>query len=299
MSIDRKAHMAALGANIIFAGNFTAIKLISPDFIKPFALNVVRVIVSVLLFWGLYLMKPSSAGIKKKDVGKFLICGATGVAINQMFFVKGMSLTTSIHGALLMLATPIFISFIAMWLLREQMNKLKIAGLGLGISGAAILISMREVTGSGSNILLGDTFVLINAISYAFYMVLVRPLMAEYSPIHALRWTFTFGAFMILPFGWNEFSTVNWQMFTLNAWIALTFIVIGATFFAYLLTVYSINKIGASTTGAYIYTQPVFATIIAVFVAGETITLYKILAGILILSGVLLVNKKQVTEEVN
>ncbi len=252
--------------------------------------------VSVFMFWCLYLLKPSQPGIKRKDIGRFIVCGVTGVAINQMLFVKGISLTTSIHGALLMLATPIFISFIALWLLREKLSKWKLAGLLLGVSGAVILISMREQTGSGSNILLGDALVVGNAICYAFYMVLVRPLMKEYSPIHALRWTFTIGAFVILPFGWTEFTQVEWAHLPLQVWAIMAFVVIGSTFFAYLFTIYSINVIGASTTGAYIYTQPFFATVIAVFVAGETITFYKVFAGILILCGVLLVNKKPTLE---
>jgi drug/metabolite transporter (DMT)-like permease len=54
--------------------------------------------------------------------------------------------------------------------------------------------------------------------------------------------------------------------------------------------------LGASVTGAYIYTQPIFAGIIAVFVMHEKLTLQKILAAVLIVSGVLLVNRRSVNQ---
>lgn len=295
-----KAHLAALAANIIFAANFTFVKIITPGFIGAYGLNVARVAVSVILFWSLYMMNPSTAGINRKYLGRFIICAATGVAINQMLFVKGLSLTTSIHAALLMLASPIFITLIAAWLLREKLEKYKVAGMLVGISGAAYLISIREDAGNASNPLLGDILVVINAISYAFYMVLVRPLMKQYTPVHVIRWVFTIGLFMILPIGWNEVAEVDWAALPTNVWASLAFVIIAGTFFAYLFTIYSITHNGASVTGNYIYTQPFFASGIAMIFLGETFTWPKAIAGLLILGGVLLVNQnKQKDQEPN
>lgn len=224
---------------------------------------------------------------------RFLLCGLTGVVINQLFFIKGVSLTTPIHSALLSLATPIFITIIAAWLLREGFTLLKFFGLLLGIGGAAILVLMKDSTHTGSNMFLGDIMVLVNAISYAFYLVLVRPLMKKYSGIQVLRWIFTLGALVILPFGMQQFLHTNWGVFDFSQWMALAFVAIGATFLAYLLNVYGINLLGASATGAYIYTQPVFAAIVAIVFTGEHFSIVKLMAAILIFTGVYLVNFKR------
>ena len=290
MNRNTKAHLSVLGANFIFGTNYAVVKYITPAYIQPFALNVVRVLVSITLFWSLYLMKPSKAGIKKKDIGRFVICGLTGVAINQIFFIKGLSLTTSIHSALLSLGTPIFITIIAIWLLKEGLNAMKTAGLVCGIGGAVMLIMIKDNSHTGSNMLLGDLLILINAISYAFYLVLVRPLMASYRPTHVMRWVFTVGALAILPFGWDQFIHKDWAAFHASHWVALSFVAVAATFLAYLLNVYGISIIGASATGAYIYTQPVFAAIVAIIFTGETFTLTKGIATLLIFAGVYLVN---------
>ena len=210
-------------------------------------------------------------------------------------FIKGLSLTTAIHSSLLSLGTPIFITIIAAWLLSERFTATKAAGLAFGIGGAALLVLMKDNSTSGSNILLGDIFVLINAISYAFYLVLVRPLMAKYSGTQVLRWVFTFGSLVIIPIGLPSLMQTNWAAFEPSHFLALGSVALGATFIAYMLTVYSISAIGSSATGAFIYTQPVFAAIIATAFAGEQFNLTKVIAASLIFTGVYLVNFKKGT----
>ncbi len=84
-----KAHLAVLLTNLFFAANYTFVKMISPSVIKPFGLNLLRVFISMVLFWLLWWLGKTPTRIQSKDIGRFILCGITGVAINQMFFVKG------------------------------------------------------------------------------------------------------------------------------------------------------------------------------------------------------------------
>ena len=293
MSRSYKAFGAALGANLIFGSSYTAVKYITPQYIHPFALNFVRVAVTLTLFWILFLLKPGRVKLERKDFPRFAICALTGIVINQLFFIKGVSLTTVIHSSLLPLGSPIFITIIAAFLLKEKFTFLKALGLSCGIGGATVLVLMKDSSGAvASNMVLGDILVLINAISYAFYLVLVRPLMAKYSGIQVLRWIFTIGAFGILPIGFPYMLEASWSSFELSHWLVLAYVAVFATFVAYLLTVKSIALIGSSATGAFIYTQPVFAAVFAMIFAGEYFTVYKLIAAVLIFTGVYLVNKK-------
>jgi len=174
-----------------------------------------------------------------------------------------------------------------------RLSLIKITGLVLGVCGAAVLIFLKDNIHAGPNMLMGDIFILINAISYAFYMVLVRPLMKQYSPVHVIRWIFTIGALILLPFGWQQFAATNWSGFDINHWLALTLVCVGATFLAYLFNMYGISVVGASATGSYIYIQPVFAATIAMIFLGEKLSVYKIVAALLIFTGVYFVNWKR------
>jgi drug/metabolite transporter (DMT)-like permease len=273
-----KAHFALLFTNIFFAVNYTAVKyLINHQLVKPFGLNLLRVGISAILLWALYIFKPVKSLIHKKDTGRFFLCALTGIAINQLLFIKGLSLTYSIHASLLMLTTPILITFIAAWVLKERLNNYKITGLVMGITGAVVLISARDNTGNGAQVLSGDLLIILNAISYTIYFVLVKPLMKEYDPITVIRLIFTMGFFMIIPFCWKEFTEIPWHLYTITSYTLLASIVFGGTFLAYLFNVYGIKILGASMAGTYIYSQPVFAAAIAIIFLGEELSLLQYL----------------------
>jgi drug/metabolite transporter (DMT)-like permease len=266
---------------------------------QPLGLNLIRVTITVSMLWLLWIFSKEKASINKKHIGRFIACSLTGVVINQILFIKGVSLTLSIHAALLTLVTPIFITIVAAWMGTEPLNRFKIAGLIAGIGGACLLVMERNHSGNASadQVFWGDVFIIINAISYTFYFVLVKPLMAAYKPIHVTRWVFTFGALFMLPIAFNSFSIIRWDEMHFIDYAATLFVAIGATFFAYLFNIYGIGKLGSSTTGAYIYTQPIFAAIIAIILLGEEMTYIKIIAAGLIAGGVYFVNKKTVSEK--
>lgn len=288
-----KAHLAVLSANLFFGLNFSAVQYITKKWVHPFGLNVIRVGVSSILLWLMLFFVSTKAAIRKEHIGRFILCSLTGVVINQALFIKGLSMTLSIHASLLILVTPIFITLVATWLGKEALTIFKIAGLLLGIGGAVLLALDKEHKHIEANdILWGDIFIIINAISYAFYFVLVKPLMEAYNPVHVIRWVFLFGLLFTIPIGWSEFSSIEWQTFTWKEIALVSFIVLGATFFAYLFNLYGIYHLGASVTGTYIYTQPVFAAIIAVLLLNETFGWQKIIAAVCIIGGVLLVSRK-------
>jgi drug/metabolite transporter (DMT)-like permease len=287
------AHTALVFTNLFFAINLTAVKhLTNLQLVKPFGLNVARIGVSMLLFWILCLLQPLKIKIDKADRMRLFLCAITGIAINQLFFIKGLSLTYPIHASLLLLTTPILIVFIAAWILKERLGLLKITGLALGISGALVLILAKENAGNGDDVVLGDLFIIINAISYTIYFIIVKPLMLKYNPIVILTWLFTIGFFLVLPFGLNEFIQIPWKQYDVIDLTSMGLVVISGTFLAYLFNLYGIKILGASVAGFYIYTQPVFAALIAILFLHEQLAMYKIIAAILIFSGVYLANKQ-------
>lgn len=295
MKSSLKAHLAVLGTNLFFAANFSFVKMISPALILPFGLNIYRVGVSLLLFWLVWVLGSTSARIQRQHWGRFLLCALTGVAINQMLFLKGLTLTSTVHASLLMLTTPLLITLFALWVLKEALTPYKALGLALGIGGSALLIASKESSSHAANYLLGDLLILVNAVSYSFYFILVKPLMQTYSPLHVIRWVFTLGFFMILPFGWTEATQAAFPAFHTEHLVAFGCVILTGTFLAYYFNAYGIQHLGAGTTGAYIYTQPVFAVLIATIVLGESLSVEKILAAALIFSGVYLVTVKRKT----
>lgn len=287
-------HAALLGTNIFFAINFTAVKyLINGGYMQAFGLNFIRMLVTVTMLWFIYLFKKNKFILDKNDWVRLLFCALTGIAINQLLFIKGLSLTYSIHASLLMLATPIMITLIAAVVLKEKITPLKLMGLLLGISGGALLITARENTGSGTDVIWGDILVVLNAVSYSVYFIIVKPLMKKHHPIDLMRILFTIGLTVATPFCWKEFAQIPWNQFTPLEFYVLILVTVGGTFCAYVFNVIGIKYLGPSVAGSYIYLQPFFATAIAMFVLGETLNAYKIFAAVLIFAGVFMANKSR------
>jgi drug/metabolite transporter (DMT)-like permease len=203
-----------------------------------------------------------------------------------MLFVKGLTITSTLHAALLMLTTPLLIGVLALWWLKEKFTMQKAVGLLFGIGGALLLILSRDARGIAS--VQGDLLILINAISYAIYFIMVKPLTSRYSPLHVIRWVFTFGFIMIVPFSWQDAVEANWQSAAVSQWLALGSVVLCGTFLTYSFNSYSLKHLGAATTGSYIYTQPLFAALIAALFLQEGFSIEKVIAGVLIFGGVFL-----------
>ncbi|MBS1587227.1 MAG: EamA family transporter [Bacteroidetes bacterium] len=286
-----KAHLALFGANLFYGAGFTVAKQVMPRLIQPLGFIFIRVSVVTALFWlSVFAGSKYRAKIQRKDWQILVLGGLFGVGLNQMLFFMGINLTFPIHGALIMMSTPLLITLISTFVLKEKIGINKSIGLLLGIGGAVLLMSAgKEITITG-NSALGDLFVLLNATSYAIYLVIIKPLMQRYRPIIVIRWVFFFGLLIVLPFGIRQFLSIDWSQFHTGDYLCVTFIVICVTFFTYLWNTYALRHLSPSTAGAYIYMQPVCAAIISVIVTGETLTPVKLLATALIFTGVYMVN---------
>lgn len=291
--MNLKNHAIILLGNFFFGCSVIAIKQLSPAFMPTLAVNVARIITALVLFWVLYFLKKTdNKKIEKKDWSRLIVCALTGIVINQILFVKGSSLTSPIHASLLALTTPITIIIITFFINKDTIKKNTIYGVLLGIIGAAVLIFIRSKTDTQSSVF-GDILIILNACSYAAYLVLAKPLVSKYSGLTIIRWAFTIGAFIIIPMGITDFLNVDFITLLQykNNWWALIFVCVGATFLSYLCIMHGIATEGSQVVGSYIYTQPIFATIAAVILYKEPINLSKIVAAVLIFVGVYVVSK--------
>jgi drug/metabolite transporter (DMT)-like permease len=143
------------------------------------------------------------------------------------------------------------------------------------------------------NATLGNILVFVNAISYGFYLIIVKKLMDKYNAFAFVKWIYLFGFLMVLPFGWNEFNAVSWQEVPLDIIFKIGFVVIFSTFFTYLLNLLSMRELKPTTVAVFIYLQPFFATVFAIGLGKDELSWVKIIAALLIFSGVYLVIQKK------
>ena len=285
-----RIHLPLLIVNIIYGINFTVAKSVMPKYIEPLAFIVLRVGVSLILFFFIqhFFIKEK---IERKDLGKLLLCGIFGVYLNQSLFFIGIKYTTPIHGALIMIATPILVMISTRIIAKESVNWLKSVGIVCGAVGALLLIVGGKEIASGVNTLLGDSLVFINACCFAAYLVIVKPFMKKYHPITVVFWVFALGFLFVLPTGFFDLMKIDWNGFSPTTWWAVGSVVLVATFLVYILNNIALKHASAAVVGIYIYVQPIVAALVSIAFGKEQLNAIKIISAVLIFVGVFLVNR--------
>ncbi len=265
-----------------------------PAFMGPMALVFYRIIGAGLLFWLLSLFVKTQK-VEKNDLKKMVILSIFGVVVNQVFFIYGLSLTSPINSSIIMISNPIMVFVFTLVIYKVRVTFTKVAGLILAVTGAVMILLYRGNFEMGSDTWAGDLMTLVNATSWAIFVVMVKPIMEKYNTVTAMRWMFLFGSIFILPIGLNEGLAANFDGFTSYAWFAFAFVIVATTFLAYLLNIYGLIELSANTVSAYIYIQPFLATLFAIFMGRDELTPTKIISGFLIILGLYLINKKTKT----
>jgi drug/metabolite transporter (DMT)-like permease len=290
------AHLAVIGANVIYGITFTVAKDVMPEYLTPNAFILIRVTGAVLLFWLLAKSLGLNESIQKSDWTRFAFAGIFGVAANQLLFFQGLSLSTPINAAIIMTVNPVMVLLIAAIVLRNKITLTKGSGIFLGLSGAVLLNTFQNgewiIPSFSNETAFGDFLIFLNATSYAIYLVIIKPVMQKYNPVTVIKWVFTFGFVYVLPFGFTQLMAVNWQVIPQLVYGEIAFVVIGTTFFAYLFNIYGLKKLSPSVVSIYIYLQPFLATLVALLWGKDDLSMMKIVSAGLIFSGVYLVSKR-------
>ena len=284
-------HGALLFVAVIYGANYSIAKIALPQYLQPFGFILLRITIATILFWAFSIFSPNERITSRRDFGLLLASALFGVAVNQLFFFKGLSLTNPINASVIMTTSPLMVMLVAFLLRRETLTWLKVIGVMIAGLGAYLLLTKDGIS-LHTGTFLGDLFILLNGTSYAIYLVIVKPLMAKYKAITVIKWIFLFGIFYTLPFGYAQLGDVAWEIIPLAAWLSIGYVIIFSTFVVYLLNVWALRYVNSSVVGIYIYLQPIFSTIIAVSFRNDPLHVETVFYSLLIMSGVYLVSKR-------
>ena len=287
------ALLAAFGATTIYGMNHTIAKVVMPHYIGPFGFIMLRVVGACILFWLVGFFMPKET-IERKDFLRIAFTALFGMCINMLMFFKGLQLSTPINSGVIVTLTPIIILILSAFFLKEKLTRFKFLGIILGFIGALLLILYGNSTKviNAPNISFGNTMLLINAVSFGAYLVMVKPLTKKYSTVTLMKWMFLLGVIYTFPFTITEFIQVSWKTLPFEAIWRISFVIVGTTFLTYMFNVFALKTLPATTIGAFTYLQPIITIFYAVITGNDILDGVKILACLLVFLGVYLVSKK-------
>ena len=257
--------------------------------------------------------------LKPPKFNRTLFIYAIGTFVMQYAFVfTAMHLGASAGLTALLLQIQIFITvLLAYVILGEAVNRMQIIGMIVGVLGLGVI----ALNLGGDMPLAGFVCILIAAIGWSFgniaskqasvqatkatqqesstSIILPATGKGKASALSALALVVWGGliACVILTLSSLIFETDAWQLATfteasLKSWLSLGFIVYVSTLIGFGLWAHLLSQNTASKVMPFALLVPVFGMTTSVLLTGEVVTWWKMLAMILILSGLLLANMK-------
>lgn len=291
MNSRNVAFLLAFLAALIYGVSFTIAKEVMPVYVKPFGFILLRVLGATFLFWvvGLFFKREK---IAVRDYARIALAAVFGMALNQLSFFKGLSMTTPISASVIMVITPILVLTFSAFIIREKPTAKKIGGILIGMLGAILLIVLGREIGTAPNPKLGNLLVFANASFYSLYLIMIKNLTKKYHPITLAKWLYLFGLIIVIPFGMKEFNMIEWSQLPVGVLYRIGFIVVFTSFMTYMFNLIAIRQLKPTTLSIFIYLQPVIASAYALLVGSDTLNAVKIFATLLIFIGVFLVTRK-------
>ncbi len=227
-----------------------------------------------------------------------LIIASLALSWNYISFMMGIHYTTPSNTQLFIQTGPILLAIAGIVFFRERINKLQIIGFVIAISGMAFfyrdqLIAFFDVRGEYN---LGVAFTLTSAVAWATYAVLQKKLVVKYSTESLNLVTFGLPALLYLPFvNFDSLLYINWV-----TWLLLLFVGLN-TLFSYTFLSLALKNTEANKVSIIIIINPVITFITmgiltrlnVSWIQHERFSVITILGAFLVISGAILVAKRQ------
>lgn len=285
-----KGHLAMLGANMTWGMMAPIAKIVlTAGIISPILLTNFRIIGAALLFW-IASAFTRHEHVPPRDLLKMAGAGMLGIVFNQGSYISGIGLTSPGEASIITTTMPIWVMLLAAVILKEPVTWKKAGGIALGASGALLLVFGGAKSAlKGDNPMLGDLLVLTAQLSYALYLTFYKNFIKKYSVFTLMKWMFTFAALVAFPVSIGEWLHTDWASISHTEVAGVAYVVIIATFLAYILTMIGQKNLRPTLVGMYNYVQPIVASLIGVYLGLDRFTPVKVIAVALIFSGVYLV----------
>ena len=286
-------NLACFGAYAIFGFNIKSCKNIAIEGnITPMALFCLRSFGAMVLFWIWSLFEAPHEQIERADMWKVALASFLGLFLTQLSFLFAITKTTAIDASILSTLTPIMTLVISAIVIKERITWSGVAGIALSLVGVFILIfncvSIRS--GADSTSIWGIVGMIVNGICFASYVGVFKPVIQKYSVVTFMKWMFLFSSVMAIPFCFSAFSASDLGAVSMDVMWQVVYVVVCATFIAYFLIPIGQKRLRPVVVCMYTYVQPVIAMVIALALGLDNLTLLKLIASILVFTGVGLVN---------
>jgi drug/metabolite transporter (DMT)-like permease len=276
---------------VFWGGTFVAGRIVAAG-AGPFSAACLRfVFASLFLVILTRRFEGRLPGLERGQILPAILLGMTGVFAYNVLFFSGLKAVTASRASLIIATNPVFISLGSAAFFRERLNGLRILGILLSVSGAAIVISRGapwEILGGALG--WGELAIFGCVLSWVAYSLIGKRIMRGLPPMAAVTYSCIIGAAALILPAYLEGITDQMGGYILPVWLAIIYLALFGSALGFSWYYQGIQAIGPSQAGVFINLVPVSAVFLAWLLLQETIHFSLIVGAVLVTGGVYLTN---------
>ncbi len=279
----------------LFAVSVWGLSFIATKFalaeVKPVVIVFIRQLLGILFLTFVILHQKKSFKINLLQQ-KWIIALALIACFHLWIQVTGLQWTSASHTGWIIGITPVFMVIMGLLFFNERVTAPQTWGIFISFAGLLLLVSKGDFSSLDFIKNSGDVLIIISSGTWAVYSLASKKATLTLSPILTTFYLFVIVSIVIAPFTINERNINDAAHLSATGWGAILFLGILCSGAAYTLWAQTLSEMDASRAGAFLYVEPFVTFFGSWLFLKEEITLITLLSGLIIIGGVILVNRK-------
>jgi len=211
---------------------------------------------------------------------------ACGSVLYPWVFMSALARTSATNTALLVALNPVFTVLLAP-LVGEALSRQRLAGIALGLTGAATVITKGDVRHVAElSINTGDLLAVTAAALWAVFNLAARPVVARATPAFINCVLYVIGGAGLCALGWSEHPWAQLVKASPAALAAIVAMAVLASVLAGQFFLTGVRVVGVGRSVVFIYLVPVLTAVLSAAFLGERFALAQAAGGAAVLAGV-------------
>ncbi|HSM89039.1 MAG TPA: DMT family transporter [Desulfobacterales bacterium] len=203
-----------------------------------------------------------------------LLLALLGISSFNTLLYTAVHTTTAINGALIQSTMPAVIVLLSLLLYREKVATRQMGGVALCILGACLIVLRGDLkTLLTMSFVQGDLLMIIAVSAYGLYSAMLRRRPAVH-PLSFLAATFALGAAGLFPVYLAELAIAGPVALSREIILSILYVAIFPSIAAYFCWNKGVDLVGPNRAGLFINLIPAFASLLSVWLLGESIQVY-------------------------
>lgn len=290
MSLSIKNIWKPLFSITMWGASFVATKSLL-DSLTPLNIIYLRLIFGILTALFIAFSRKRNFSLEQKDIKGILILSIISTT-HLWIQVTGMQFTSASNTGWIIGIVPVIMAIMGFAFYKEKMNSVQLLGAVIAFTGLIILISKGNLKSLNFISNFGDLLVLGSAFTWSIYSFWGRKVTLNYPPSLTILYLFVTMLILLTPFSISQDFANRVFSLTIINWSAILFLGIFCSGIAYVLWAEAMKELPANRVGAFLYLEPFVTVFTAWIFLNEEITLLTLLSGVIIILGVVMVNRK-------